>query len=243
MGSIHFNIESWLSISPGLTTKEQWQSWALNNQEWPKISDPVPVYEIPVVFRRRMSLLSKLALQAALSLVKNDDVSFIIFSSRHGELHRTIKLLTDVLQGDDASPMGFSQSVHNTAAGLLTIVMKQQIPVTSIAAGEHSLHSALIEASAYLNEHPSHRVLVVDFDEPLPAPYGEFEETPHRAYALGMVLSGGDQYRVSWQGVKPNIPRQECIGLPQSLDVIAHLVCEDRKWRVSGQRADWFWKC
>ena len=243
MNNIHFNIESWLALSPSLESKEQWRLWALADQEWPKTTSSLPVNEIPAVFRRRMSLLSKLAVQTALSLVKNNDIDFIVFSSRHGELHRTVKLLTDILHGEDASPMAFSQSVHNTAAGLLTIVSKKAIPATSLAAGEHSLHSALIEASAYLAENPEHRVLVVDFDQPLPEQYEEFDEMKYQAFSLGMVLTSGEQCHLSWQAaLQANVERSEA-SLPQTLNVIAKLACDETSWQVAGQRYSWFWQC
>lgn len=243
MNKIHFNIKSWLALSPSIESKEQWRLWALSDQKWPKNKGLLPVDEIPLIFRRRMSLLSKLALQTALSLIKNNDVDFIVFSSRHGELHRTVKILISVLSGDDASPMAFSQSVHNTAAGLLTIVSKKAIPATSIAAGEHSLHSALIEASAYLAENPNQRVLVVDFDEPLPEHYAEFDEMNYQAFALGMVLTSGEECHLSWQATpQVNVEYSEA-SLPQTLNVIAKLACDETSWQVVGQRYSWFWQC
>lgn len=241
MNYIHFNIDTWLALSPSLVSKELWRSWSLANQEWPETTTPLPVDEIPTIFRRRMSVLCKLAIQTALSLSKNNDIDFIVFSSRHGELHRTVNILADILQGNDASPMAFSQSVHNTAAGLYTIVKKQAIPATSLAAGEHSLHSALIEAAAYLSEFPEHRVLVVDFDEPLPSPYGEFDVVDHQAFALGMVVTSGQQCQLSWQSVNTIQTENTVPKLPQTLDVIANLACEETSWQVLGRRKSWFW--
>nr|WP_322784239.1 beta-ketoacyl synthase chain length factor [Photobacterium obscurum] len=212
-----------------------------NEKKWPDTLAPVPVTDIPPMLRRRMSSLSKLAIQTAISLAKHNEIDFIIFSSRHGELHRTAKLLSEILQGEDASPIAFSQSVHNTAAGLFTIAVKKEIPVTSLAAGEHSLHSALIEASAYLAENPQHRILVVDFDEPLPQPYEAFDVKAHHGFALGMVVTSGRQYQLCWQAERGT--EDVSSKLPQTLDVIANLVRGHHSWTIAGQRTHWHWKC
>ncbi|WP_299019778.1 beta-ketoacyl synthase chain length factor [uncultured Photobacterium sp.] len=241
MNSVRFNIECWQALSPGLGDIDAWKAWVASEKQWPETLSPVPVTDIPPMLRRRMSSLSKMAIQTAISLAKDSDIDFIVFSSRHGELERTAKLLRDILQGEDASPIAFSQSVHNTAAGLFTIATKQAIPVTSLAAGEHSLHSAIIEASAYLAENPQHRILVVDFDEPLPAPYHSFEVKQHQAFALGLILSNGSQYQLSWQAGDQSFPSSAT--LPQTLDVIANLVSGSHAWTIDGKRTQWHWKC
>ncbi len=174
MKQINFTIAQWFALSAGLQSRQDWQQWADNQQTWPEALTKAPVQLIPAMMRRRMSSLSKLAVQSALQLVAEQEVDYIVFSSRHGELTRTASLLQDVIDGHDASPMAFSQSVHNTASGLFTIASKRAVPVNSIAACENSLPNAMIEAYAYLQQHPTHKVLLVDFDEPLPAPYEKF---------------------------------------------------------------------
>ncbi|PSW06876.1 beta-ketoacyl synthase chain length factor [Photobacterium lipolyticum] len=256
MNSVHFNIINWQALSPGLIDQAAWATWADNHQIWPETLVPVPSNLIPAVMRRRMSSLSKLAMQTAISLtqqIPDRDIDYIVFSSRHGELTRTVKLLQDILNGEDASPTAFSQSVHNTAAGLYTISTRKAIPVASIGAGENTLHSALIEAAAYLAEYPSHNVLVVDFDEPLPSPYLQFDVGHYQGYALGMVLTGGDAYQLSWEpgsnqtAVRPpqapfskeKLSKEQ---LPQSLDVIANLLSKNNTWSIAARRTHWHWK-
>ena len=71
-----------------------------------------------------MSALSKMAVQVALQTAGDERPDFLIFCSRHGELVRTRELLGSVVGGSELSPTGFSQSVHNTSAGLYTIIAK-----------------------------------------------------------------------------------------------------------------------
>ncbi|GLT18738.1 hypothetical protein GCM10007938_25190 [Vibrio zhanjiangensis] len=184
---ISFNIDAWLANSPGFTTTDDWKQWASSGR-WPEES-LLNVSDIPAMMRRRMSQVSKLAVKTAIELLKHHDVSYLIFSSRHGELHRSVTLIENILKGEETSPMAFAQSVHNTAAGLTTIATKQPIPLTSISASENTFQSALIEAWLFLQDNPSKKVLVVDFDEPLPKPYSEFESHRYHAYGVGLVVS------------------------------------------------------
>ena len=216
---------------------------------------------IPAMMRRRMSVQSKLAVQTALSLLQsppsmNDDtpssgsgdIDYLIFASRHGELHRTVGLIQSILEGEDASPMAFSQSVHNTAAGLTTIAAKAPIPLTSIASGQDTFHNALIEAAIYLHEQPNHKVLVIDFDQPLPAIYAEFEDQKFSDYALGFILSSGDQYHLSRSvshSISHSNPDSKTQSAPeekpQGVQVLQKILSNNDAWSISGHNQAWHW--
>lgn len=181
---ISFNIDDWKVNSPRVSTHEQWKTWFRNGHKESE-QPPFKASLVPPMMRRRMSSLSKVAVQTAFELLEMHQVDYMVFSSRHGELHRSIKLVEDIINGEEASPMAFSQSVHNTAAGLATIATKKKLPTTSISAGNNTFHSAIIEAYSYLIVNPEHKVLILDFDEPVPAPYQEFEEENYPLYGLG----------------------------------------------------------
>lgn len=238
---MEFNITHWHAISPGLNTIGEWQSWF--NGTVPETAK-VPAQSIPPMMRRRMSDLSKIALQTAITLKQHhsSDFDYLIFSSRHGELPRTVDILQQVLQGEEASPMAFSQSVHNTCSGLFTIATQSPIPATSLAGCESSLHSAFIEAYSYLTENPDHSVLVIDFDAPLPTPYENSDPSPTPPlYALGLVLTSGSQYQLSYQAkpsVKGKIDRHN-----QTLEIIEHMINNQNCWQVEDSRHIWSWQC
>ncbi|MCL9774243.1 beta-ketoacyl synthase chain length factor [Vibrio methylphosphonaticus] len=212
---ISVNIETWCAKSKGLHTQADWLAWSHTGQ-WP-VEGSLEVNRIPAMMRRRMSSLSKLAVQCAIELMEHQSIDYIVFSSRHGELLRSSELIKDIIRGDDASPMAFSQSVHNTAAGLTTIATKQPIPVTSIAASSNTFHSAMIEAWSYLAEYPSHRVLLVDFDEPVPEIYQQYEDKQFCSYSLGLVLTHGDAL-----SIPPLNANQTHCDLPQALSFLQH---------------------
>ena len=240
MNFINFNIDNWTALSPGLITQDDWITWSNNSCEWPESLIAAPVDLIKPMMRRRMSSLSKLALQTALKISADETIDYIVFSSRHGELTRTVKLIEDIIKGDDASPMAFSQSVHNTAAGLFTISANRATPVTSLAAVESTLHHALIEAAIYLQQHPQQRVLVVDFDEPLPKQYEKYEPShnkPYQGYAFAALLSYGEQFQLSWCKNRVDSFSQ----FPQSLSAINFLIQEKKAESIRDQRFLWSW--
>jgi len=240
MNHIKFNLNEWVALSPGLISQQDWGDWSKNNCLWPVDLVDVPANLIKPIMRRRMSSLSKLALQAALQLSSEKTVDYIVFSSRHGELTRTVKLIEDIMKGEEASPMSFSQSVHNTAAGLFTICSQRATPVTSIAAVESTLHHAFIEAAVYLQENPSKQVLVVDFDEPLPTQYAHYEHSDrnYHGYAFAALLSFGDNTQISWS--KNSV--QSIDSFPQSLSIIDFLIQQKRMFSIHDQRLSWSWR-
>ncbi|NOJ10626.1 beta-ketoacyl synthase chain length factor [Vibrio splendidus] len=240
-----FNIEKWSANSAGLNSDAEWQTWS-KNLDWPQ-DGSTEFKAIPPMMRRRMSLQSKLAVQTALTLLKDTSIDYLVFASRHGELHRTATLIQSILEGDDASPMAFSQSVHNTAAGLTTIAAKAPIPLTSIAAGQDTFHNALIEAYLYLHQYPLHSVLVIDFDQPLPELYQEYEAQHYADYALGLVITAGNEYSISRTATSSSIASspiasdRSTADLPQGLQTLQHILLGTQRWAIAGKHQTWSW--
>lgn len=239
MVKIEFNIKGWLALSPGLHNKTHWQSWLDKSKQWPDQSEQVIADLIPPMMRRRMSALSKIAVQTALQLSQNQPIDYIVFASRHGELRRTVKLLENIMNGEDASPLAFSQSVHNTAAGLFTIASKRATPATSLAAGENSLSGALVEAFCYLSENPEHNVLLVDFDEPLPDLYQQYETQHFQNYALGLLITSGNDYSLTIE----NTTMQAVSRTPHALQLVDFLLNpdENKSKVMQGLKHKWIW--
>ena len=237
MDFINFNIRKWLALCPNVTDIDSWKCLAEKQSSCLGVYNSAPVHLIPAMMRRRMSSLTKLALQTAIQLSIDEQIDYIVFASRHGELTRTVKLLKDIIAGDDASPILFSQSVHNTAGGLFTIACKQEIPVCSLAAGGNTLYSAFIEAGCYLQEYPEKKVLVVNFDEPLPTTYKVFDDQPDHSFALGFLLESGDQFEI--KQLKQNQPHKN--QLPQAFSCIDALLNE-KTMVIGGQKSSWLWQ-
>lgn len=254
---IQFNVQNIQVLSPALDKTLNGAMCYINNIRQPLASNcPLLTPEIPAMLRRRMSPLSKLVVQLAITLSTNRDVDFAIFSSRHGELHRTVAMLQEILAGNPASPTAFSQSVHNTASGLFTITTKQAIPVTSLSGGVDSFHYALIEAASYLTQHPEQTVLVVDADLMLPDIYSPFESQQHAPYALGLLLTAGDQvtitHRIPSNDTAPDALSKNSASaeasrglptnLPPALIFYHHWQQKSRYFTLPSPRQHWQWQ-
>ena len=238
MIKLKFNIKTFEAISQGLTSKEDWIFWANNNYKCQDDSKN-PTFElIKPMMRRRMSHISKLCLQAALKLTQNEEIQYIVFSSRHGELARAVKLIQEINNNNDASPTDFSQSVHNSSAGLFTIASAKKIPVSSIGAGYNTLFNALIEVICYLEENPSHKVLLVDFDAPIPDCYETLDTKVqnYNDYALAMIIESGDDFTLSCDKGDDSINT-----IPYAFSLIDFLVT-DQKTLVSLIKTNKKWK-
>jgi hypothetical protein len=184
-------ILSWSFWSPETRDPVEWRAEA----RVPEAKVAVPDQAIPAAHRRRMSALSKMAVEMALEAARDIRPDFLVFCSQHGELTRTRELLAAIVAGGELSPTSFSQSVHNASAGLYTIITASQAPATSIAAGAGTFAYGWIEAESFLAGNPGKRVLLVSYDEALPSEYRPYSRQEHRSHALALLLgaaaSGG----------------------------------------------------
>ena len=141
--------------------------------------------------RGRASMLTRMISEVATSAAHAAAVELgrvpLIVGSAYGEMETTSQLLTMMGEGDGTlSPARFQSSVHNAAAGLLSITTGNQGFSTCIAAGDATAAALLIEAQAWLAEHGG-AVLVILAEERLPGFFAHNETFEPAAAAL--VLS------------------------------------------------------
>lgn len=159
---------------------------------------------VPAMTRRRLSRLSKL-LFAALGDVDTEARHPVIFASRHGDLQRTLKLLQVIAEEQDAiSPTQFALSVHNASAGQYSIFTKNLADSNTIAAGEESLHYAVLEALARLHSEPQLEAMVIAYaDDLVPEIYKDYAEDSGDSSVLALKLS-------RYQGTPMHFAREAC---------------------------------
>ena len=138
-------ILSWSFWSPETREPAEWRA-AHPSAPAEAEATTVPDHAIPALHRRRMSTLSKMAVQTALEATQNAKPDYLVFCSQHGELARTRELLAAIVAGGELSPTSFSQSVHNASAGLYTIITASRAPAMSLAAGAGTFAYGWIEA-------------------------------------------------------------------------------------------------
>jgi len=130
---------------------------------------------IPKKSLRRINNYSKLALLGASLAIEDSGIKDldrtrmgIIIASGYGAMNTTFSFLDSVIdEGKDehASPIHFSNSVHNSAAAHISILMKIEGPSLTVSQFEMSFPSALITARRWLEEKRVDSVLLGGVDE------------------------------------------------------------------------------
>lgn len=185
---LQFSILTWGAWSPEYQQAANWALWQKSQHSVTSNSQATPqLAHVPAMQRRRFSRLTKMMLDVAFQCQVNHQTRSI-FASRHGELTRTIGLLEDIIAKHPLSPLGFSQSVHNTASGIYGILANNRSASTSISAGVQTLSQAMVEAFAQLHETAS-PVLLVFGDDPVPPVYDAFTQETELPLALGFQLA------------------------------------------------------
>ena len=77
---------------------------------------------IPPMMRRRMTDLQKIAIGVAHHVAPENTDYQMVFASRYGEWQQTLKLIKQFHDDGEMSPAGFSNSVHNAAAGVFSVL-------------------------------------------------------------------------------------------------------------------------
>ncbi len=148
---------------------------------------------IPPMVRRRMTDLQKIAVGVAHHVVPDNTDYQMVFASRYGEWNQTIKLITQFHNDNEMSPAGFSNSVHNAAAGAFSVLTKNKKSYVSVAAGARTLESGIL--AALMAERP---VLFVFAEEKSPEMYTPFLEKPVLAHAMAFMLNDSATRKIIW---------------------------------------------
>ncbi|HEX7671011.1 MAG TPA: beta-ketoacyl-ACP synthase [Polyangiaceae bacterium] len=171
--------------APGTPNLEAW----LAGRETADVPEP-PAELLGVRARGRASLLTRMFAEVIGQVGAQSSVDLasvpVVFGSAYGEVGTTVRLLEE-LEGKRVllSPLRFQASVHNTAAGVLSIETQNRAFSTCIAAGRYTAAMALFEAIAWLGVQGG-EVIVALADEAsvaFPSP-----ERPHPAVAMALHL-------------------------------------------------------
>ena len=121
--------------------------------------------------RRRSSLLVNMVADVAAQASAQAGVPLsrlrVVVGSAFGELTTLMEMLEERERDGLLSPLRFQNSVHNSAAGQLSIANKNKTPAMSLAAGNDTVAMVLLEALTLLAL-GGDEVLAVVADEPLP---------------------------------------------------------------------------
>lgn len=212
MIKITFSVNAWIAQSPTIQTPEEWQAWSEGRSPVAHENSPSPK-SIPAMLRRRLSPLGKLALSCFEQLPENQ-ASSAVFCSEHGEVERTVSLLSGIARGDDMSPSNFSVSVHNAIAGIYSIAHKYHGAINAICAGPNSLFTTLIEAYGLIQS-GHEQVACLIYDEPLPGIYQRSHCLGREALAIAILLSKAEPGTEAFGLLgEPHAEKEEPAGFP-----------------------------
>ncbi|GFM50795.1 beta-ketoacyl synthase chain length factor [Pseudomonas capsici] len=232
---IKFNIAQWRAWAPGLASVDDWQQWS-RNPTLLQSSDAAPdVSFLPAMQRRRLSRMARMAFTVGWPLAEGHERLPLVFVSRHGETPRTFDILRDLAANEPLSPTQFSLSVHNAVIGLWSIMRGETCEMTALAAAGDGLEHGIFEAVTLLAEGSS-AVLVVVTEEQPPQAYAQWIDDVPFPYAVGLLLTQGDEWQLSLGGDARTTERSQW---PHALNLLRALntnqsVCQhpwnDRLW-------------
>ncbi len=185
--NLSLSLLNWSAWAPGLECRADWQAWARGDRALPESDGQPALAFVPAMARRRMSRVTRMAMQAAEDARGPARAVPTVFASRHGELARSFGILQAVTLGEPVSPADFSVSVHNSAAGLYGIQQQDRSPSTTVSAGPDTLGMAFVECHAQLQASAAEALLVLA-DEPVPALYAPFIDEAEWPFALALLL-------------------------------------------------------
>lgn len=202
MNEVRFSIAAHAAWAPGVESAEAWSAWAAAPYPFDGGNEPT-VREMPAMLRRRAGFLGKMALEVAYRCLAGRTGVPTVFCSRHGEVTRSVELLTDLSQGTALSPTNFGLAVHNASAGLFSIARADKANHIALAAGQASIEHAVIEACSLLADGEP-EVLLVAYDNRLPQIFEGYEDCQEQPYAWAWLMAPAADKAISlrWQAME-----------------------------------------
>lgn len=242
-----FSVRQWAAWAPGLTTREDWLAWFAQPSRIAGDATP-PLPDIPAMMRRRIEKLGRVALQSAYDALDgaSDDIRAAcpaVFASRYGDMRRSMELMKQLAAEGAVSPTAFSVSVHNAFAALFSIARGDRSSYSAVASGPESAEHAFVEAVGLLAE-GAPEVLVVYYEEPLPAPLEHFSAPNEflRGWACRIAPApgrGGIAFALSSAPHEADTPESD---LPADLELLRFLTdgnAASHERTVAGRRWRW----
>lgn len=144
-----------------------------NPSEQPKLEYVDPL------FRRRLSQITRMTIEAVYGLIKDCDITFkesvlcskLVFTSFRGEIARQLKINKSLVEDADVMPAPFSLSVFNTPPAAVTIALGIKSGYTAIYPSEDNFYSALVAASSSILCGLDKKITFAYADEKIPEEY------------------------------------------------------------------------
>lgn len=195
---VRFSIGQLNAWAPGVTTVAEWQEWARGERTIEHSGEPA-LHQMPAMLRRHAGRLGRIACTPAYETLRELRDLPMVFSSRYGDVSRSVELLTALSAEEELSPTTFGLSVHNAVPGLFSMARKETANSISLSAGDECAEYGVIEACGLLAD-GAEQVLLLVADCPLPQIYQEYEDTEPFAYGWSCLIKppSVDILTLSW---------------------------------------------
>ena len=193
---------------------------------------------LPAMQRRRLGRMARMAFAVGWPLAEGHEHLPLVFVSRHGETPRTFEILCDVATEQPLSPTQFSLSVHNSVIGLWSIMRGETSEMTALAATGDGLEHGAFEAAALLAEGAPAVLLVITEEQP-PEAYADWIDDVPFPYAVGLLLTPGDDWQLSLNANAEDLPRSPW---PHALNLLCALNTAQTACQHPWKNRLWNWQ-
>lgn len=233
---LDFTLQQWCmwQSQPLPAAAETWP----DGQTLPNHTGSADVSFLPMMQRRRLSPLARAACAVAwhCRLACGDMPS--VFFSHHGESQYYLEILSGLAADGSVSPSRFSLCVHNAIGGLHSLHSESFQAYVSLAGGSEGFFTPFPEAAGQLLETP--QVLIVWYEQPLPAIYQAYLAPSGQTWALAMVLSKAGQPGPQLKLLRDAKVTSANSGSDES-DLLQAILSNRRNGRCQLERAHWHW--
>jgi len=238
---LEFRIKKCAAWAGGLTNENDWKAFANDEKKLEQLT-PLPLLkQIPAMQRRRLSPFAKLSLQCALEAA-GDEMGTVatVFASRHGDLHKTSQLISNVALNEELSPTQFGLSVHNAVGGQFSIFANNKAPLTATSAGEDSFLMALTDAVCKLNSNNYDSILLVYTDEAVPEIYQQYVMQDEVSVGAALLIERPQLNEINFQlTMKASIKDAVESKTMQVFDFLTFYYNESPKKLINSKRYTW----
>ncbi|MCR5046113.1 MAG: beta-ketoacyl synthase chain length factor [Treponema sp.] len=144
------------------------------------------------IFRRRLSQLTKMTVQATHDLFEDfaiDKNTKLVFVSFRGELEREFKVNKTLIQEDSILPAAFSLSVFNAPIAQATIALGLKGGYNAVFPSQGNFKDGILAAAAPILSGQEEEIVLIYADENIPDYYKEFFNGQNCPLAFAALLS------------------------------------------------------
>ncbi|MGA0609004.1 beta-ketoacyl synthase chain length factor [Caldimonas sp. KR1-144] len=239
-----FRLLDWSAWADGLASPQDWHAWARRSAGVPQVGAAPNLPDVPAMTRRRLGRLGRICFEVARRVHTGAPELPVVLASRYGDAERALEQLGLLVGPEGAlSPTGFGLSVHNAIGAIHSIATGSRANVTAVAAAGETAAAGLTEAACLLEDGVPEVVLVC-YDEDLPAAYARFQDGPIGAWAWAWRIGRADDAheRLSLVAGQPSDGGGLQAGsLPDGLDVLRFVLSGDSRLEQRHAGRSWIW--